>query len=216
MRRQTNKILVWIGLITFIVGIGLNILMFVSQAWPTYLFFILCGIGIIQIFIALGFKKIKTVWQIFWSILPFLMLYGIIAKDSASYDIFLIQDGYRGQVVIEYGVQDGAKEEYDSRWRVYRVPANGHLKTMFTLKGNSIRLSDSKYYYVDKNGNRNELKHFCEHCKDKDTTSVQVIHGSLGTSNNKSFQDFIIDIPNNDYKNKDYSTQKTFDRLDNE
>ena len=190
--------------------------MFVLQAWPTYLYFILCGIGIIQIFIALGFKKINKGWQIFWSILPFLTLYGIIAKDSASYDIFLIPDGYRGQVVIEYGVQDGAKEEYEGRWRVYRVPANGHLKTIFTLKGNSIRLSDSKYYYVDKNGNRKELKHFCEHCKDKDTTSLQVIYGSLGTSNNKSFQDFIIDIPNNDYKNKDYSTQKTFDRLDNE
>ena len=74
------------------------------------------------------------------------------AKDSASYDIFLIPDGYHGKVVIEYGVQDGSKEEFEGKWRVYRVPANGHLKTTFTLKGNSIRLSDSKYYYVDKNG----------------------------------------------------------------
>jgi hypothetical protein len=216
MRRQTNKILLWTGLITLIVGIGLNILMFVSQAWPTYLFFILCGIGIIQIIIALGFKNIKTGWQIFWSILPFLTLYGLIAKDSASYDIFLIPENYRGQVVIEYGVQDGTKEEYEGKWRVYRIPESGHLKTTFTIKGNSIRLSGSKYYYVDKKGNRKELKHFCEHCEDKDTTSIQVIYGSLGTSNNKSFQDFIIDIPNNDFKNKDYSIQKTFDRLDNE
>lgn len=148
--------------------------------------------------------------------LPFLTLYGLIAKNSASYDIFLIPDGYREQVVIEYGVQDGAEKEFEGKWRVYRVPDSGHLKTMVTVKGNLIQLSGSKYFYVDKNGNRKELKHYCEHWKDKDTTNIQVIYGSLGTSNNKSFQDFIIDIPNNEYKNKDYSLQKTFDRLDNE
>ncbi len=216
MRRQTNKILLWTGLITIIVGIGLNILMFVSQAYPTYLFFILCGIGIIQIQIVLVFKNIKIGWQIFWSILPFLTLYGLITKDSASYDIFLIPYGYRGQVVIEYGVQDGTKEEYEGEWRVYRVPENGHLRTKFTIKGNSVRLSESKYFYVDKNGKREELKHFCNQCEYKDTTSIQVIYGSLGTSNNKSFQYFIIEIPNNDYKNKGYSIQKTFDLLSKE
>ena len=69
---------------------------------------------------------------------------------------------------------------------------------------------------MDKVGNRKEIKHYFEHCKDKDTTSIQVIYGSLGTSNDKTFQDFIIDIPNSEYKNKDYSIQKIFDRLDNE
>src|SRR5690606_16084802 len=216
MRRQTNKILLWTGLITLLIGIGLNILMFVSQAWPTYLFFILCGIGLTQILIAIGFKNIKTGWQIFWGLLPFLVLYGLIEKDSASYDIFLIPDNYKGQVVIEYGVLDGAEKEFDGKWRIYRIPENGHLKTKFTVKGNSIRLSGSKYFYVDKVGNRKEIKHYCEHCKDKDTTSIQVIYGSLGTSNDRTFQDFIIDIPNSEYKNKDYSIQKTFDRLDNE
>lgn len=216
MRRQTNKILLWTGLITLLLGIGLNVLMFVSQALPTYLFFILCGIGLLQIFIALAFKNIKTGYQILWGLLPFLTLYGLIAKDSASYDIFLIPEGYRGQVVIEYGVHDGVEKENEGKWRIYRIPDHGHLKTQFIIKGNSIRLSDSKYYYVDKKGNRKEIKHYCEHCEDKDTTNIQVIYGSLGTSNNKSFQDFIIDIPNNEYRNKDYSTQNTFDRLDNE
>ncbi|MFV0162315.1 hypothetical protein OBK04_01435 [Empedobacter falsenii] len=216
MRRQTNKILLWTGLITLLIGIVLNILMFVSQAWPTYLFFILCGIGLSQILISIGFNNIKTGWQIFCGLLPFLVLYGLIEKDSASYDIFLIPDNYKGQVVIEYGVQDGAEKEFDGKWRIYRISENGHLKTKFTVKGNSIRLSDSKYFYVDKTGNRKEIKHYCEHCKDKDTTSIQVIYGSLGTSNDKTFQDFIIDIPNNEIKNKNYSIQNTFDRLDNE
>jgi hypothetical protein len=216
MRRQTNKILLWTGLITLLISIGLNVLMFVSQAWPTYLFFILSGIGLLQMLIALGFKNIKTEWQILWGLVPFLLLYGFIAKDSASYDIFLIPDEYRGQVVIEYGVQNGAEKEFEGKWRVYRIPNNGHLKTKFTIKGNSIRLSGSKYFYVDKSGNRKELNHYCENCKDKDTISVQVIYGSLVTSNNKTFQDFVIDIPNSEYKSRDYSIQKTFDRLDTE
>ena len=215
MRLQANKILLWTGLIALIIGMWLNTLMFVSQTWPTNLFFILCGIGLTQILIALGFKNIKTGWQILWGLFPFLVLYGVIEKDSASNDIFLIPDNYKGQVVIEYGVQDGADKEFDGKWRVYIIPDDGHLKTKFTIKGQSIRLSGSKYFYVDKNGNRKELKHYCEHCKDKDTTNIQVIYGSLGTSNGKTFQDFIIDIPNSEYKNKDYSIEKTFDRLDN-
>jgi len=207
MKPQTNKILLWTGLITLLIGIGLNILMFISQAWPTYLFFILCGIGLIQILIAVGYKNIKTGWQIFWGLLPFLILYGFIEKDSASYDIFLLPEGYRGQIVIEYGVEDGVEKEFEGKWRIYKIPEDGHLKTQFTIKGYSIRLSDSKYFYADKNDNRKELKHYCEHCSDKDTLTVQVIYGSLRTSDNKSFQDFIIDIPNNEYRNKDYTIQ---------
>jgi len=215
MNLKSNKILRWTGLITFLVGVGLSILMYLSQAWPTYLFFLLCGIGIIQVVIAWGFKNIKTTWQFFWSVLPFLTLYVLLAKDSPSHDIFVIPENFRGQVVIEYGVHDGTKKEYEGKWRVYKVPENGHLKTRFTLKGNAIRLSGSKYYFVDNKGNRKRIKHYCEHCEDKDTTSFQVIHGTLETNKNTSFQHFIIDIPNSDNK-KNTSLQKTIERLDNE
>jgi hypothetical protein len=90
-----------------------------------------------------------------------------------------------------------------------------HLKTRFTIKGNSIRLTDSKYFFVDKKGKRKEIKHFCNYCseKDKDTTNIQVIYGSVGSTENITFQDFIIDIPNNEFKNKDYSLQKTIERI---
>jgi hypothetical protein len=203
MRGQISKIILWTGLITLVIGIILNVLMFTSQTWPTYLYFILCGIGLLQILIALVFKNIKTGWQIFWGLFPFLVLYGYIEKDSSSFDIFLIPENYKGQVIIEYGVADGAEKEFDGKWRIYRIPDNGHLKTKFTLKGNSIRLSDSKYFYVDTNGNRKEIKHYCKQCKDKDTTSIQVIYGLLRTSNDKTFQDFIIDVPNSEIKKQD-------------
>lgn len=88
MRRLANKILLCTGLITLFIGIGLNILMFVTQAWPTYLFFILCGIGLIQILIALRIKNIKTSWQIFWGLLPVLVLYLIIKKPMLHLIIF--------------------------------------------------------------------------------------------------------------------------------
>ncbi|MVN23382.1 DUF6843 domain-containing protein [Mucilaginibacter arboris] len=100
--------------------------------------------------------------------------------------------------------------------RIYRVPENGHLKTKFTIKGSSIKSSDSTYFYVDKNDKRTKLKQYCEYCKDKDTVNIQVISGSLGTNNNHHFLDFVIDIPNYKNRNKDYSIQKTIDRLNNE
>ena len=215
MKRQTNKILLWTGLLTLLVGIGLNILMFVFGGWPTYLFFILCGIGLVQIFIARGYKNIKTGWQIFLGLLPFLILYGLIENDKPSDDIFLIPNDFRGQVIIEYGVENGAEKEYEGKWRIYRVPENGHLNTKFTIKGSSIRSSDSTFY-VDKNNKRTRLKHYCEDCKDKDTVNVQVISGSLGANNNHHFLDFVIDIPNYKNRNKDYSIQKTIERLNND
>jgi hypothetical protein len=75
MKQQTNKILFYAGLITLIIGIGLNIRMFMMQAWPTYLFFILIGVGLVQIAIAFVFKNIKIGWQIFLSVLLFLISY---------------------------------------------------------------------------------------------------------------------------------------------
>lgn len=185
-------------------GVVLNILMFTFHWWPTYLFFILCGIGLIQIGLSLGLSSLRKGWQIFWSTLPLLVGFILFEVNSPSDDIFLIPEGYRGQIVIIYGQEDGQPKEYEGRWRVYKIPKSGKLKTRFEIKGNSINLSGSKYFYVDKQGNRNELKTFCEYCDNPDTTSIQVIFGSLGSgSSGASFQDFFIDIPNIEFDGLD-------------
>ncbi len=71
--RKKNNILKYFGLAVLIIGIGLNIKMYLNQEWPTYLFYIVCFIGILQITMSLILKKINVIWQVFWSLIPFIL-----------------------------------------------------------------------------------------------------------------------------------------------
>lgn len=71
--RGKNNILKYFGLVILIIGIGLNIKMYLNQEWPTYLFYIVCFIGILQIMISLLSKRINLFWQLFWSLIPFII-----------------------------------------------------------------------------------------------------------------------------------------------
>ncbi len=71
--KEKNIILKYFGLAVFIIGIGLNIKMYLNQEWPTYLFYIVCFIGILQITMSLILKKINVIWQVFWSLIPFIL-----------------------------------------------------------------------------------------------------------------------------------------------
>ena len=198
--KNRNLILRYFGLLVFITGVIFNIRMFIIEAWPTGLFFIICLIGIIQVCFSY-YKQIKIGWQIFWSLIPFILGYAFLQIDAPSKDIYLIPNNYRGKVEILYGKEDGQEKESEGLWRIYRIPESGKLKTKYKLKGSSIYLYNCKYYYVDRNGNRKLLKVYDENSKEKDSVSVQIINwGSLGM-NGKS-QDFYVDIPNNSFFNR--------------
>lgn len=68
-----NKLLLAFGALALLIGIVLNVKMYIDEAWPTYLFYILCVVGVVQIVIALLIKKIKIGWQVLWIVLPYLM-----------------------------------------------------------------------------------------------------------------------------------------------
>lgn len=68
--KNKNLILRYFGLFLLVVGIVLSIKMYVDRAYPTYLFFIISGIGIIQIIASFLSKQMKISWQIFWALLP--------------------------------------------------------------------------------------------------------------------------------------------------
>ena len=73
--KNKNLILRYFGLMFLILGIALNIKMYVNQEWPTYLFYVICFIGAIQIVFSLVLGSIKNGWQIFWTLLPFLLVF---------------------------------------------------------------------------------------------------------------------------------------------
>ena len=70
---RKNLTLRYFGLIVFLIGIILNIKMYLNQEWPTYLFYIICFVGIIQILVSIIFKNLKMKWQLFWSLIPFVL-----------------------------------------------------------------------------------------------------------------------------------------------
>ncbi|HTC00322.1 MAG TPA: hypothetical protein VK705_06535 [Ferruginibacter sp.] len=192
---RPKPILKYVGLGLLLLGTILNILMFLHQPYPTYLFFIMMAVGLLLFVLSLIFKKLNTWWQFLISLIPFIATYILFAVSSPSKDIFLIPKGYTGKVTIYYDQPNGQKEEFENGWRIYRIPPNEQLKTQFKLKGNSINLSDARYFYVDSNNKRVELKHYCDCCQTKDTISLQVVYGVLGTNENGTYQDFYIGRP---------------------
>lgn len=177
--------------------------MFIFEWYPTYIFILICLVGIIQILFSLVKINIRKIWQIFWALLPLFIGILVFQISSASKDIFLIPENYKGKITIQYNQKNGFEKEFEGLWwRIYKVPKDGILKTKFEIKGNSISYSGSKYYYVDENGNRKEIKRFCENCEEKDTLSVQIIIGTVSENKYGEYQDFYIDIPTRRYRNK--------------
>jgi len=71
--KNKNSVLRYFGLFLLVVGIILSIKMYVDKAYPTYLFFIISGIGIIQVIASFLSKQMKVSWQIFWALLPIII-----------------------------------------------------------------------------------------------------------------------------------------------
>ena len=108
-----------------------------------------------------------------------------------------ILDSEKGMIeIINTLGQKVAEKEFEGLWwRVYKVPQNGILNTKFEIKGNSISYSGSKYFFVDKNGNRKEIKRFSVYCDEKDTSTVQMIAGNLCENEKGKYQVFYIEKP---------------------
>jgi hypothetical protein len=68
--KNKNLILRYFGIFLLILGIILNIKMYIDEAYPTYLFFIISIIGIIQIIVSFLSKPMKFIWQIIWVLFP--------------------------------------------------------------------------------------------------------------------------------------------------
>ena len=57
--KKRNLILRYFGFFILIIGVVLNILMILGNAWPTYIYALFCLIGILQIVISNSLKNVK-------------------------------------------------------------------------------------------------------------------------------------------------------------
>ena len=175
----------------------MNIWMFLAETYPTYLYFIVMLVGGLLFGISFPLKRLRTFWQVVITLVPFIVSFIYFKANDASHDIFFIPEGFRGQIIVLYGQHNGEPKEFDGQWRIYRIPKSGILKTQFELKGHVLNLGRTKYFFVDNQGNKTVIPTFCEYCDSniKDTTSVQIIYGTLDNMNIGKYQDFFVDIP---------------------
>lgn len=68
-----NLIIRYFGLLLLTIGIVLNVKMYVDQAYPTYLFYIISLVGIVQIVVSYSLNNLTKGWQIFWGVLPLIV-----------------------------------------------------------------------------------------------------------------------------------------------
>jgi len=66
--------------------------------------------------------------------------------ELAEPEIHLIPEGYVGNVVIVLGASDGSPPEYEGGSRIYRVPANGILRTQFLTNHG---WGSPRFFYLD-------------------------------------------------------------------
>lgn len=93
-------------------------------------------------------------------------------------EMFILPGGYRGIVFILYDQKNGEPLKYDGGKRVYEIPANGVLKTQFSLNTGWHRFGE---YYYKENGILLKLPYVLDG-RDVESDKVQVCCDSSGTS----------------------------------
>jgi hypothetical protein len=81
-------------------------------------------------------------WYFYWHILDY----------RNQDEIHLLQSDYQGPVYIVFNSPQGEPPEYETGKRVYRIPANGILRTQFRPQSGVVR--NMSYYYVSSIGKR--------------------------------------------------------------
>jgi len=159
--------------------------------WSWYVYLALAALALGGIFIALSKFSIPTKLQAMLVALPIISLFVLSWYSESSYNVFLIPEGYRGRVVVVHDCNDGASREFEGRYRVYKIGANGLLKSRFSFAGSAFDSLHSKYFYVDQQGKRTPIAEGAE----QKTVIVQGLW-TLGARRTGDTEiDFIVDTP---------------------
>lgn len=159
-----------------------------------YLYIALGSIAVGAALMALRHQNFRPGLQLVISVVPAAAFSAFVWYSESSYNIFLIPEGYRGRVVVVHGCKDGAEREFEGLYRVYRIGANGLLKSRFAFAGSSFDNLHSKYFFVDTQGNRKPIAESLE-SQTAGGVSVQGLWTLGADRKGETFIDFIVDAP---------------------
>jgi hypothetical protein len=72
---KKNMVLRYVGFMILMIGVFFNLKMIYDKAWPTYIFMIICLIGLLQILISFLMKGKTIGWQFFFIVTSFILSY---------------------------------------------------------------------------------------------------------------------------------------------
>ncbi|WP_110114729.1 hypothetical protein [Bacillus sp. CGMCC 1.16541] len=107
-------------------------------------------------------------------IMVFISIIGCSKSDeTARPSIYLIPDGYKGWVMVEYDKDEGKPTETEGNYTVFSINDQGRAKTKTLLTHEGW--ATNKYYYVTQSGERKKLK------------AGEMIHGASEGNENKNY-----------------------------
>lgn len=96
--------------------------------------------------------------------------------QTGEESVFVVPENYTGYVLVIYGQENGAEEEYRDKTRVYRIPSNGILLSRFP---DNPGWSGFPKFYKGTIAPENEIP-FVTEIKDIPTDQTSAFGGSAG------------------------------------
>lgn len=118
--------------------------------------------------------------------------------NKSEPEIHLLENGFRGRVIIFFDQPNGEPKKYEDGARIYEVPENGILRTQFSFNDGFSKHSELEFFYIDDEGIRTPI-HISWADEENGKTvvhpsMVQVFGVSVGRSNDTLvYKQFIVD-----------------------
>jgi hypothetical protein len=189
-KNKLKPFLYYVGLGHIIIGIPLI---------PSFLFLVAMYFLIIGIIFFLISHKINN-FKIQLTLLftPMIILISFFLYEESSKNIFLIPENYKGRILIVHDCEQGQPKEFEGWfWRKYKIAEDGVAYSQFSWTGHSFDHLNSKYFYVDRNGNRTELHETYSNEENLESQKIPKVFGLWSlpkdSLSSKTNIDFIID-----------------------
>ncbi|ALI98140.1 DUF6843 domain-containing protein [Rufibacter tibetensis] len=141
--------------IFFLLGICL---LFIGFLLILYFQKSILGLGILLLSILLVIWSNENWKYKLFTIAPatLLMLF-TLANSYVWPEIYLIPEGFKGNIYVVFNQEQGKPKEFTGLTRVYRIPENGILFTKFSA---NMSADLGEYYYVSKSGIKTKISDF--------------------------------------------------------
>jgi hypothetical protein len=83
----------------------------------------------------------------------------VIGEEERTDDIYLIPEGYQGDILVFYNVKDAPEVKQEDGFEVHVINTEGYFVT--STPDMDYGTVTDKYYYVDEKGNRTPISKEC-------------------------------------------------------